>query len=1285
MAKLKIIKKVLLASLLTAGLSVSGFSIVNSLVSHNSSNASQDTLQANSSNLQSTSGADKVLGKYDSDTSGNFNIDFPKQYYSFATSGDSYALITKANDSSNDFNQVTKYVLSGGYAGNGVWTITSSEFTASINSGGSSQVSGIFKIESVLYVDGGVSGTPLVYILGKDNSNSYLFSAGWSDGNSLSLEKTFNNKTYNTMYLQSSLNGSIVLFDNKTIKSGSDVSLDFTVWSGKKNSSTETAGTINLNTNILNSYFSTTDSKLVDSFDDGNYFYFVYQLSSFTNESSGQKIDVNNYATVFRVAKNDLNTNNKSISINSSNIASLSLSKDLVDSFSNNKLVSVKAVKKNNSNFALFLSQGNDATSASSSNAVVALFSESSLSTPSTFTVDSYDLPTAGRISQIEPYYNNGAITGFLSLDSKGEKVIMLDSNTLQPSASVYYSGTNIYNVVTNSHYSTWFFQNNSGTISELSGSTLIFADLNSSSGTQLNEFAASVTVKNESEISSNVLYKKVGTSSSSVDSDFKNYLNASTSYLDFLTVTNSDVRFGNPIITGTVTNITQDGSSGNYWVTIDFEQQLRKKPVSGSVQNNGNKIVIATAYLKFTNANASVVANTKNNVPASITSKKASDISDDDIKNYLVKMQNVGSYTILKSANDSQGTLNVQVIATNVWVNNNLVGSQVYNLTFGTANDPFFQVDLLGGLDGSVTGATSDYLDSNQNLKNQLYIKYGTLLPSQITASQVLSDFVILGNAFTDRLLLSQGIVEPPTASNVSLVPVDADGTIFVTITIPRIGNSQNVVYSFQTGSVFAKDVTSNQNVYLAFKTNEEVLNYSPPVVSGVSNAYSSYSPSSLASLINTTDVTQQISNLKVFVNASNFVYNMLNETDSSGAKLLTVSAVADDVNGYLTITFNFLNPLPGSTNNQLSQMFTGFATKGTVSGSVSTFSWGNISDSAFAGKNPTEVTVDDLTKANLFVYGGSAASLSKTISLTPLNNSGALVVTITFNNWIQNGTNGKLVTIPQKTFTTVVKNGLIQTNTSVNMVVWKSYDQLLQSYKSLSASNAVTTINNLSTDLAKLQALANISTDLEKSLTTSTNSLELVLESNDSLGQITATARVNLNGSVQIFATTISGFSLIDPSYSVYLANTDSSTINSLKNKLPSEITDQEIGKLITISTNNLSSVVTKNFNDIDGTLTVSVSIVDNTGNVVASTSRMYSGFATNVPEYKGTDWLIVALSVVIPAVLLTIPILVVVFYYNRRDEIRFSKKLDKRLSEMTGQKKNKDVKHIKDLLNL
>ncbi|MBD5445715.1 MAG: hypothetical protein HDR31_00155, partial [Mycoplasma sp.] len=413
MAKSKIIKKTLLASLLTVGLSVSGFSIVNSLVSHNSSD------------LEYKSSAYHVLGKYDSDNSGNFNIDFPKQYYSFDTSGASYALITKANDNSS-FSQVTKYVLSGGYAGNGVWTITSSTLESGITTGGNT-ISGNFTLESVLYVDGGISGKQRVYILGKDSSNSYLFSADWQDGQTLTLQKTFTGKIYNTMYVQSSLNETIVLFNNKEIKSGSDVSLDFTVYEGKNSASSTTNinGTISFNNNILESYFSSNTSKLVDSFDDGNYFYFVYQLSSFTNESSGQKIDVNNYATVFRVAKNDLNINNKSININTSNIASLSLSKDLVQNFSNNKLVSVKAVKKSNSNFALFLSQGNDTSSAQTSTAIVATFSESSLSTPSTFTLNSYDLPTTKRISQIEPYYNNGSITGFLALDSEGQKIIM--------------------------------------------------------------------------------------------------------------------------------------------------------------------------------------------------------------------------------------------------------------------------------------------------------------------------------------------------------------------------------------------------------------------------------------------------------------------------------------------------------------------------------------------------------------------------------------------------------------------------------------------------------------------------------------------------------------------------------------------------------------------------------------------------------------------------------------------------------------------------------------------
>ena len=170
MAKSKIIKKALLTSLLTASLSVSGFSIVNSLVSHNSSNVSQDTLQVNSSNLQATSSASSNLGSYDSDASNNFNPDFPKQYYSISSSADSYALITKKTDT-GDFDQVTRYSLSGDKAGTALWTIISTELTSKLTN-----VSSV-TLDSVLYVDGGVSGQPLLYILAKNGTNSYLFSA----------------------------------------------------------------------------------------------------------------------------------------------------------------------------------------------------------------------------------------------------------------------------------------------------------------------------------------------------------------------------------------------------------------------------------------------------------------------------------------------------------------------------------------------------------------------------------------------------------------------------------------------------------------------------------------------------------------------------------------------------------------------------------------------------------------------------------------------------------------------------------------------------------------------------------------------------------------------------------------------------------------------------------------------------------------------------------------------------------------------------------------------------
>lgn len=1264
MAKInKKFKKVLLTSLLTTGIAVSGFSILNSL--GNTSNT--NNISYSDSNLQSATSSRATSRAANLSSYANYH-----QYYTSTTSGNSYAILTGSTNTTLD--QITRYDLDGTKIGQEVWTITKATIEGQSATG--------VQIKSIMYMNG---TTDLIYILVSNNTSSWLLSANWSDGNNVAKVKEFTNKNYSTMYLSSSISKTIMLFESKDITNAAASTLNYSIFNGE--ASTETSGTITIPDSVASSFFSNNASELVDSYMVNGTVYFVYRQKTFTNQdANNQKTAVNNLATVFKVNKSNLE-NSQNYSIGATEIGSLSLTADQAALFENNKAISVKAVNKDNSNFALVLSQEATDANATSTKTIVGSFTETTLSASTTFTLNSYDLPTGGSISQIKPYYVSSTLNGFLALDSKGSKVIMLDKTTLQPGASAFYSGTNIQNVFTNSKQASWYFQNSTGTISELSGNTLVYADI-SQSNVQINEYAASVNVKTQSEVSASVLYRKVGTSTADIDQNFKNYIEGTSSYKDFITVSNSDQRFGDPIITGEVVSITKKGTTNNYLVQIDFNQQLRKKATSTSNPTNGSKVTIASTYLTFTNDNANITAKQKNKVPASITNKKASEITDEDVVNYLVDMQNVGSYVINKTADDTKGTLSLEIIASNVWVNGNLVSTQTYNIVFGDSNNPFFMIDLLGGLDGSITGITDQYLENNATLKNQLLIKYSNSLPSEITADDILNDFVVLGNAFSDRLLINQGIVVAPTAANVSFTPIDSEGRLMVTVTVPKVGNKENVVYSFETATLFSKNVTSNQNVYLAFKTNEEVLNYTPEVTSGTANPYKSYTPSQLASLINVTDVNTQIKNLAPFVDASNFVLNMLSQTDSNNQKLLTVSAVANDIDGYLTINFDFLNPLPGSSSKTVSQLFSGFTTKGNNTGSASQFSWGTLAENAFSGKYPSDITENDLSKAGLFVYGGNTGQLQKNITLTPLNNSGALVVKIVFQNWKEMVTTGnvtKLTTIPEKSFETVIKNGLNTTINTTNMVVWKSFDSLNISYKNYTPTEVKTEIEKQGNDYLKLKELADISSELDRKLSANPDAVSMVIDADETRGQINVTARISLEDYSTTLNTKISGFSIATSDYTITLSN-DDALLNNLRKKMPSEITEQELGSLVSKSVNNLRTETIKTFDDIKGTLTVTVNVYDATGNnIVATTTREYSGFKTNVPQYKGTDWLIVALAVIIPATILIIPILLIVFYFNRKDKIKFSKKLDMRLSENKNKKKTVNVRTIKDLLDL
>ena len=120
----------------------------------------------------------------------------------------------------------------------------------------------------------------------------------------------------------------------------------------------------------------------------------------------------------------------------------------------------------------------------------------------------------------------------------------------------------------------------------------------------------------------------------------------------------------------------------------------------------------------------------------------------------------------------------------------------------------------------------------------------------------------------------------------------------------------------------------------------------------------------------------------------------------------------------------------------------------------------------------------------SGLFVYNPTSNQLSRKITVTPMNASGYILVTITFYDWwMEQTVNGvkSNVKVPEKTFTTFLKNGLISVPDSVDSVIWRSFSELNTlnaAYTNSTASNALTLIiSAASTDYDKLASMFNLS----------------------------------------------------------------------------------------------------------------------------------------------------------------------------------------------------------------
>lgn len=1309
--KNKLYISTLAISLTGAFAGVATVALPSSSLSSSNNEISDISQQLNSSTVKAAGSTD-LLAPWNIDTQNLNNLDSPIQNMAFNNWNSQYALITTNSTTYNnstysistsktnpDYNSLSVFKMS---EGSTVWSKQASEIT--VNSTNSIEGS---KFVATSYVSSYLNREAyyLAVIKGTDN-NYYLAFLKESDG-SLVTSKQLNATSETTSSPQfyinvvSSTTLDINVYEISVDKTKNSLAINlFDLVSSSPNLAVSDSNLSVSNnfastpTNLLSSYFyknngTSISSKITKTYTDNDYIYFVFQQDDDTISSN----NLNNYVTILR-----LPISSHEVSISSDSFYSISLTISQFDSITSDKAKNRPSVS--------VASNGNDNTIIlSSANSSTYLYATINSSMFNGSTVASFNsmtsIESAYIVSVSTLYTSNSIVDGYIALLSTNKAIkisldfssitLLYDFNSLNASSSKL-----IFNLFTITGDVNWYAQMTDGKIIQFNGSNLI-GQLGSDTVKNRTENSANVFLLPSSEIPSQVLFQKVSDDNSNASESFKNYIK--NNVLSFLSVKSYDTAFGAPSFDAEVKSITKN-SDNNYSVSIQFTQNLRKITSGSIVTNNPTSVVIATQTYTFINADSSITVKSKDSIPAAITSKLPSEITSNYITSIL-NFNNVGNYTITLEPNDAKGILNVQVKSDAVWVDGSLKTNYIQNVTVGSEDAPYFKVDLFNGLSSSIDLVTDDYLNKTENatLKTTLTNKYSSTLPSEVTAKNIIDDFLVFGAAFNSTQLIANGLIQKPTENNVQLYPMDSEGKLYVIVTIPKIGDQTNVTYSFDVASLFKKDFTTNHNVYLNFLSNDSVLEKKYTVTTGGSStetALKTLTPSSIVSLINSNK-----SLLFYFMDMSNYVFNILaNLVDNSSNEAVLTIAPSDPL-GTITFTINFKQQIPG-LDSSYSCIFSGFTTANTnLSGKPNQmpgFSWGTLTSTALNGKKPADITSDYLVQnqSSLFVYVNNSNQLNHEINVTPLNGSGAVLVTITFYDWWENQTiNGEQqsVKLAQKTFSTVLKNGLSQSKEPINSVVWKSFYELTltnSTYTASTASNAVALINSAaSTDLEKLKLLTNLSdylsSNIESAIKTDPSALSLSIVPNDTEGTLSIYSTIKVDGETYNYSNVLSGFNLVGANYSVTLAQETSDAVAALKNSVPSDLTTEQIESLINVSIGNgLTKNVQVSYDDLKGTVSVTVNLYKD-GQVVATTTRDYSGFKTSSITYNGTNVLIVVSAVIIPIVLLLTPILYISLFKNRRDIKRISKVLDKRLSEQAHKKKSTEVNTIADLLNL
>lgn len=1277
---------------------------------------------------------------------GTFDLaNMPAQYKAVDDSNSGFAILTSDTQytsatGSYNLDEITKYDTTSVTGDSGTitkaagtvdWVITKTDLQVAL---GGTTLGNNMKIAAIMYSSGGYQEFKSLFAIVNTDTQSLLFRIYWTSQtiggvshtggevqfvqdlhpnagstliqyNSLALESP-STHTIQVMQLPSAISS---LTSNITINYGTVSSSTFTNANG--------AGTAFVNQTLQ---MSSTD--LQANFASGVTYHptFVQKVNAsvFVIFSAETYTDADASKAVVMI---NPTISSNTASFTSANYNSISLANS---GFNANSTYKVNVLSTSTTSFNLVVS---DSSSSSTGNLVTASLNLNNFSAAvTTNTVQDVVLKTTATgglansfISEVSPVYtiNSSNISYYIGLTSDN-LAIELDTSfnyvtTLYDfnKSSIANMGK-IWNIYTKSGDSNWYAQMTDGTFAEFTDSTFI-GQWDTILQNESQELPVNISILEQSQISSTILYQKVANDQNNgYDSTFTTFLSSATAYENFLTINFQDPRLNGQLpdirVIASSFSAPTDGSK-TYSVTLTFQQNLREIDANGNVEttsqttnlitlgsktytfnNNIGTITPATGYIDQSSTDKTPV-DTDVIMPTYVTSMMPSqvaqlinqDTSDNKlgadnyaVVNNIVQIENADGASFYASGSDSTGVLTLTVSVPAFWTSSgstatlNTPYSKTY--VFGTSTTPYFNFNPFGSdAATSVTEKDATYFSDTSNASDvaSLESKYSTILPSNADPMDLFNDFFVLGSAFTNESNLSSGSIVMPTSDNIQVIPFDSQGYAYISVTFPKIGNQQDVRYSFQTPAIFLKDQFAKSSTYFVWNDS----NVANMQLNGTS--LSTTKASSIANMINQSSTSPSSLDgiLKTFASYSNNFLNLFS----------SVTATADDTFGMLTIQATLSQDAinAGYSQNDFVTSFSGFQQSGTSTSQATSFSFSTIdSSNSIFSMSPSQVTAADLINAgNITLPSGySADQMNYYVTLTPSNSTGTLGVAITFDNWVETQ-NGATTQIPKKTFTETLK-GFVKSGIQNSMLVWKSIDDISSQLTSITPSNVITTLSTQS-GLTLLQNFANISYDLSTKL--NDNNVNVYLIPDNDTGSLTVSTTLNINGAVQSFSTTISGFkssSSLDPNV-VIVPDTQSnaSLLAAIKQKLPSQVTIADLTSLYSLSnydSSNWKLSITLEPDDATGMLTVSYKFdsLQSSGYSTSPQTITYSGLKTYVPDNKGTNWGVVAACIIVPLVVFITPIFIFGYVQTRRDMKKIARRLDRRLEEERKKEKRR-----------